>query len=120
MGIASYYNKVYYKDVVMQSTDLETEAIDLEGMEIMGFVRTTTDATMASSDVISFEGSVDGSNFYSMYSAAGTVIPGVEGEEQVYNALDPLLFQGLTHLKLTTLVGPTTDQTFRISLRRRE
>jgi hypothetical protein len=119
-SIAGYEGRVFYKDVLMESTDLETESIFLEGLEIMGFVRTSTDATLASSDVISFKGSVDGVNFYAMYSAAGTLITGVEGLEQVYCALDPTLFQGLTHLKLTTLVGPAADQTFRISLRRRE
>jgi len=120
-SIASYENegKVFYKDVIMAAAGTKTESIFLAGMEVMGFVRTSTDATLASTDLVTFEGSVDGSNFYAMYSAAATVITGVEGAEQVYVALDPLLFQGLTHMKLVTK-SPAADQTYRISLRRRE
>ena len=120
-SIASYSNegKVFYKDVAMANAGTKTESIFLEGMEVMGFVRTSTDSTLASTDLVTFEGSVDGTDFYAMYGSAATLISGVEGAEQVYCALDPLLFQGLTHLKLVTK-SPAEDQTFRISLRRRE
>lgn len=118
-SIASYLGKVFYKDVTMLATGTKTESIFLEGMELMGFARTSTDAVLASTDLVTFEGSVDGTNFYAMYSAAATAISGHDGTEKVYCALDPLFFQGLTHAKLVTK-SPGADQTFRISLRRRE
>lgn len=114
-SIAGYYSKVFFKDVVHGATDAASAALDVRGFVPVGIVRTSTDTTLASTDLPTFQISVDGTNYYAVYTAAATQLS-IDGTEQVYSALNPDNFRGANYIKVVLSKEAAGDQTFRVAL----